>query len=97
MNNGKKIILAVAIVFGCAGVLAASAAETRIQGEKLDSGLGELPHYREWAQHPHLRSMTAMVNHVPGEKLDSGLGDMPPYREWARVRTLQRSAARDVR
>ncbi|MDB5903545.1 MAG: hypothetical protein JWM26_2423 [Betaproteobacteria bacterium] len=46
---------------------------TVVSGQKLDSGLGELPQYALWAQHPATRSVTAIVNHVPGEKLDSGL------------------------
>ncbi|HTP94993.1 MAG TPA: hypothetical protein VMK05_04040 [Burkholderiales bacterium] len=57
-----------------------------IPGEKLDSGLGELPHYREWGQQPATRNLTrtrVAASHVPGEKLDSGLGELPPYRDWA--------------
>lgn len=65
-----------------------------VPGEKLDSGLGEMPHYREWAQHPSTQHLTAIANHVPGEKQDSGLGDLPPYSEWARNADLQHVAAR---
>ena len=32
----------------------ASAHTPIIPGEKLDSGLGEMPHYSDWAQHPEL-------------------------------------------
>ena len=96
MNTRKIVIAGVATVFATAIALAAGPSPTRIAGEKLDSGLGELPHYGEWANHAHLRSMTAMVNRVPGEKLDSGLGELPPYREWAGVRSVQQTASRDM-
>ena len=92
MKTRKIVIVAMATVFASAITSAAGPAPTRIEGEKLDSGLGNLPHYREWARYPHLRDMTAMANRVPGEKLDSGLGELPPYREWARVRSLQTAA-----
>ena len=94
MNARKIVFVAAATIFASAIASAANPASVRIQGEKLDTGLGELPHYREWAQYPHLRGMTAVVNRVQGEKLDSGLGELPPYREWAHVRSLQRTAAR---
>ena len=38
-----------------------------VPGEKIDSGLGQLPRYGQ----------------VVGQKLDSGLGDLPHYRDWA--------------
>ena len=38
-----------------------------VPGEKIDSGLGELPRYGQ----------------VVGQKVDSGLGDLPHYRDWA--------------
>jgi len=96
MNTKKIVIATLATVFASAVASIAAPAATRIQGEKLDSGLGELPHYREWASYPQLRGMTAMVNRVAGEKLDSGLGELPPYREWARVRSPQQTASRDM-
>ncbi|MFN7086256.1 MAG: hypothetical protein ACK4N4_06490 [Burkholderiales bacterium] len=49
-------------------------------GQKLDSGLGKLPHYSQWAQHPQL---AALAGNVPGESLDSGLGKLPHYSQWA--------------
>lgn len=57
-----------------------------VPGEKLDSGLGNLP--PEWPagtqQSATLRepggSPTQTGYRVPGEKLDSGLGELPPYR-----------------
>jgi len=41
---------------------------------KIDSGLGELPHYSQW-QNPWRYASPAM-------KVDSGLGTLPPYAEW---------------
>jgi hypothetical protein len=56
------------------------AAATSVAGEKLDSGLGDLPHYRHWADP---KGKAPLGNHVAGQKLDSGLGELPPYRLWA--------------
>jgi hypothetical protein len=57
----------------CASAMATEAlpAPVRVAGEKLDSGLGELPHYSKWG------------TKVAGEKLDSGLGELPHYSKWA--------------
>lgn len=49
-----------------------------VPGEKIDSGLGDLPHYSRWAD----RSGRVVAVAVPGESLDSGLGELPPYRLW---------------
>lgn len=48
---------------------------------KLDNGLGDLPPYSQWKDHPQLAHLVA-EHRVEGEKLDSGLGDLPQYREW---------------
>lgn len=64
--------IALAAVTAPAGTLAT-------EGQKLDSGLGELPHYSQWAS----KSSPAATNtRVPGESLDSGLGELPPYAVW---------------
>ena len=82
----------------------ASGAETprpdarhHVTGEKLDSGLGELPHYREWAHNPATRQLAAAdaAIRVAGEKLDSGLGELPHYREWAHYAATRSLAAAD--
>ncbi len=52
------------------------AARSLVAGQKLDSGLGDLPHYRFWADKSG-RNVTAQ--RVVGEKVDSGLGDIVPY------------------
>jgi uncharacterized protein (DUF2147 family) len=49
-------------------------------GQKLDSGLGDLPHYRDWADPTGKAPVAAKV---AGQKIDSGLGDLPHYRYWA--------------
>lgn len=46
----------------------------RAPGEKVDSGLGDLPHFRHWGMSER--------STVPGEKLDSGLGNLAPWHEW---------------
>jgi hypothetical protein len=50
-----------------------------VPGQKLDSGLGELPHYSKWLDKS---GRNPLGNAVPGESLDSGLGDLPHYRFW---------------
>lgn len=67
--------------------------QRHVAGEKLDSGLGKLPHYSQWAKHPETQALVALASHVPGEKLDSGLGELPPYREWADNTSNQHLAA----
>jgi hypothetical protein len=47
-----------------------------VAGQKLDSGLGELPHYRFWTDKS---GKSPVATRVAGEKLDSGLGDIAPY------------------
>lgn len=76
----------------------ASGVTQHVAGEKLDSGLGELPHYREWAHNPATRKLTAtdVATRVPGEKLDSGLGVLPHYREWAHHAATRQLAATDA-
>ena len=59
-------------------LFAQTAARVELPGQKLDSGLGDLPHYRYWAD----PTGKAPVQ-VAGQKLDSGLGDLPHYRLWA--------------
>ena len=51
-----------------------AAATVKVAGEKLDSGLGQLPHYSRWTD---LSGKTLV-----GEKLDSGLGELPHYSQW---------------
>jgi len=65
-------------VLAAAGI-AFAAASTAAEGQKLDSGLGELPHYSQWAD----KSGRSPASHrVAGESLDSGLGELPAYALW---------------
>ena len=50
-----------------------------VAAQKLDGGLGELPHHRHWTD-PTGRG--PMGQALVGEKQDSGLGELPHYRHW---------------
>jgi hypothetical protein len=69
---------ALAVSFVSLGPVAVAAeaapASAKVVGEKVDSGLGDLPHYSKWAD---------AANKVSGEKVDSGLGDLPHYSKWS--------------
>ena len=96
MNTLESRFVAAALLAAMAGLastptLAADAgsATAQLPGQKIDSGLGDLPHYSQWAdptgKNP-LRRAAAVPSakvHVDGEKIDSGLGDLPPYGQWA--------------
>jgi hypothetical protein len=60
-------------VFAHAGTGAA------VPGQKIDSGLGSLPHYSKWIDRS---GRDPMASRVPGESLDSGLGELPHYSKW---------------
>lgn len=59
---------------------AMSVTGTAVAGQKVDSGLGELPHYRQWSD-PTGRM--PMGTRVLGESLDDGLGELPHYSTWS--------------
>ena len=67
-----------ALLFAVA-TCALAAPSADVPGQKLDSGLGSLPHYRSWAD-PSGRAIAA--RHVAGESLDDGVGQLPPYSQW---------------
>jgi hypothetical protein len=50
-----------AIIVGTMLLAAANASDHRfaMPGEKLDSGLGAVPHYSEWKNHPELSYLVA--------------------------------------
>lgn len=84
MTPKPFIKVAVAALLAIGGVNA-----SEVPAAKIDSGLGDLPPYGEWKNHPELsrlverdRSAAVVSHRVSGEKLDSGLGELPPYREW---------------
>jgi hypothetical protein len=69
-------VLAGSLVGGSAAAAERAAAKHALPGQKIDSGLGDLPHYRLWAD----KSGKSPLRHrVAGEKLDSGLGDIRPF------------------
>jgi hypothetical protein len=94
--------------FVVAAMLVAGGAHARdvkhaVEGEKLDSGLGSLPDYRQWKDHPGLALLLAQrarmdvgANRVSGEKIDSGLGDLPHYDQWKNRPDLAPLAKRSV-
>lgn len=56
---------------------AGEAAHADVPGQKIDSGLGQLPHYRHWADRSG-----RLTTVVLGESLDDGLGELPHYSQW---------------
>ena len=77
MNTRLVLALSALVLAGAAVPVAA--ADKHVPGQKIDSGLGELPHYSTWVdptgRHP-------AGHRVVGESLDSGLGELPPYSKW---------------
>ena len=69
-----------AMLFQTAVATADEMATRPVAGQKLDSGLGDLPHYRTWSDPT---GKNPVADQVAGQKLDSGLGDLPHYRDWA--------------
>lgn len=96
MNKFTSLSMATALVAalgtlcstGAAAGDAASAAVV-LPAQKIDSGLGELPHYSQWAdptgKNPLRRAAGASGARVQvaGEKRDSGLGELPHFSLWA--------------
>lgn len=76
----KKLnVLSVAGALVYVSMIAATAASpVHVSGEKVDSGLGELPEYSLWADPTGKAPLQAS-----GEKVDSGLGELPHYSLWA--------------
>ena len=69
-----------AMLFQTASASADQTVVREVPGQKIDSGLGDLPHYRTWADPSGKTPMQAPL--VVGQKIDSGLGDLPHYRYW---------------
>jgi hypothetical protein len=71
MAKPQITICALAATLGLLSFPPACGAETprasamrHVTGEKLDSGLGELPPYREWAHHAATRKLVVATNPV---------------------------------
>ena len=73
----------ITIALGTAALLAtavlAHAAPVAVSGQKIDSGLGGLPHYSQWLDKS---GRDPMGTRVVGESLDNGLGELPHYSQW---------------
>ncbi|MDP1533261.1 MAG: hypothetical protein Q8L92_06715 [Rubrivivax sp.] len=75
----NSLFLSVAAAMILAAGPAVSSPDKAVVGQKLDSGLGSLPHYSKWAD-PTGRNP---VSHkVAGESLDDGVGSLPHYSKW---------------
>jgi len=77
----KKFVPMIAAVALLSGLPVLAAEPSAVVGEKIDSGLGSLPHYSRWADRSG--RVVIRVTAVPGESLDDGLGELPHYRQWA--------------
>lgn len=77
MKTSLCLSLAAALLMAAAPVLSGS--DQSAHGQKLDSGLGDLPHYSNWSDRT---GRFPLGHHVVGESLDSGLGELPHYSKW---------------
>jgi hypothetical protein len=71
--------IACAVLMAVAGAAFAAGPAPKVPGAKLDSGLGDLPHYRHWVDKTGKQPMGVAV---VGESQDSGLGSLPHYSRW---------------
>lgn len=78
MNARLPFSLAAVFLLLAAGP-AQSGPDAFVPGQKLDSGLGDLPHYTKWADPTGRQPMSYRVL---GESLDNGLGELPHYSKW---------------
>lgn len=85
MTKTHFTVLTAALFGLCAGpALAGAAADSAapassVAGQKLDSGLDDLPHYRLWAD---ASGRAPLARRVTGESLDNGLGELPHFSQW---------------
>ena len=75
----RQVLTAAAATLICSATSAQADRVNAVTGEKLDSGLGSLPHFSRWADP---RAGRVAVQRLPGESLDSGLGQLPHHRLW---------------
>lgn len=75
-------ILAIAAVFAAAGAAHAAGLAPVVVGQKLDSGLGSLPHYSQWTDRSGRNVVAVNSTRVEGESLDDGVGSLPHYSKW---------------
>lgn len=79
INGIAMLAAAAALVLAMPTAQAQVARVQSLIGEKIDSGLGELPPYASWDD----KTGRQPTRHrVAGESLDDGLGALPPYSQW---------------
>jgi hypothetical protein len=71
--------LALALCAACLSLPALAQSDRAVVGQKLDSGLGSLPHYSKWLDQS---GRNPLGSRVAGESLDNGLGELPHYSKW---------------
>jgi hypothetical protein len=88
----SRSLMGFAVVAALAGAMTdVAVAGEPVAGEKLDTGLGNLPPYAEWHRTPGLAVIAAAGSlGTPAAKQDNGLGALPPYSEWHRHPELAR-------
>lgn len=79
MKNKLFVSLSAAAMLLAAGTAMSGPKAVPVEGQKLDSGLGELPHYAKWSD---ASGRGMRPTQVPGESLDDGLGQLPHYSKW---------------
>ena len=66
----------IAVVMGAAHAapVGERATTASVPGEKIDNGLGSVPHFSKWTE--------TWVYAVPAESIDNGLGSLPHFSTW---------------
>lgn len=103
-SMATALLASIVVLAASPAAAADTASAAQVVGQKIDSGLGDLPHYSQWAdptgKSPLRRASGAAGAkvQVAGEKRDSGLGDLPHFSQWAdttgRPRAVQVSLAK---
>jgi hypothetical protein len=75
----KRLLPLISIVALVAALPATATIAPTLAGQKLDSGLGELPHYSLWSDKS---GRDPVAGRIAGESIDSGLGELPHYSKW---------------
>ena len=74
------VLLVACMIFEGSSMLRAGTQRDQfVAGQKLDSGLGDIPHYSQWTDRT---GRAPLAYPVVGESLDSGLGELPHYSQW---------------
>lgn len=79
MQRLATLAAGAALVLAVPTVMAQTQRPDAVIGEKIDSGVGELPPYAQWDDKTGRQPMR---HRVAGESLDDGLGELPHYSKW---------------